>query len=192
MPNPDTPDNLIATETKEAPFQYSLDLQAPQTEEVDRFEGIFVDDLLETEKRTVVRLALEVLKRKHRRGEPLSSPERTKEYLRLQLAERRNEVFGALFVDNRHRVICLEELFYGTVDGASVHPRVVVQRALALNAVAVIFVHNHPSGIAEPSQADLKITQRLKDSLNLVDVRVLDHIIVGVEETVSLAERSLL
>ena len=102
------------------------------------------------------------------------------------------EVFAALFLDTRHRVICFEELFSGTIDGASVHPREVVRRALAHNAAAVILSHNHPSGVAEPSDADRRVTERLRDALSLVDVRVLDHIVVGDRETASFAERGWL
>ena len=101
------------------------------------------------------------------------------------------EVFACLFLDNRHRVIAYEELFRGTIDGASVHPREVVKRALHFNTAAVILAHNHPSGIAEPSQADERITQRLKDALALVDIRLLDHMIIG-DDVVSFAERGLL
>ena len=101
------------------------------------------------------------------------------------------EVFGCLFLDNRHRVIGFEELFYGTIDCASVHPREVVKRVLHHNAAAVIFSHNHPSGVAEPSQSDQRITDRLKAALDLVDVRVLDHIVIGDGETVSMAERGM-
>ena len=96
-----------------------------------------------------------------------------------------------MFVDERHRVICYESLFTGTIDGASVHPREVVKKALSYNAAAVIFAHNHPSGVAEPSMADERITQRLKEALLLVDVRVLDHFVVG-DDIVSFAERGLL
>ena len=97
-----------------------------------------------------------------------------------------------MFLDNRHRVIQVVEMFQGTIDGASVHPRVVVQRALELNAAAVVFFHNHPSGVAEPSHADEAITRRLRDALALVDVRVLDHFVVAAGESVSFAERGLL
>ena len=95
-------------------------------------------------------------------------------------------------MDNRHRLIKYEELFFGTIDGASVHPREVVKHALKHNAAAVIFAHNHPSGVAEPSQADQRITDRLKSALLLVDVRVLDHMIVGDREVLSFAEKGLL
>jgi DNA repair protein RadC len=122
----------------------------------------------------------------------LTSPEATRDYLRLRLYGLPHEVFACLFLDNRNRVIRYEELFQGTIDGASVHPREVVRRVIEVNAAAVIFAHNHPSGVAEPSQADLRITQRLKDALALIDVRVLDHLIVGEGAGTSLAERGLL
>ncbi len=122
----------------------------------------------------------------------LTSPEATRDYLKLRLYGLPHEVFACLFLDNRHRVIRYEELFTGTVDGASVHPREVVRKVLETNAAAVIFAHNHPSGVAEPSQADLRITQKLKEALALIEVRVLDHLIVGEGRGTSLAERGLL
>jgi len=122
----------------------------------------------------------------------LTSPETTRAYLKAQLYHHAREVFACVFLDNRHRVIRCEELFHGTIDGANVHPREVVRRALELHAAAVIFAHNHPSGVTEASQADLRITQRLKDALALVDVRVLDHFIVGEGDAASLAEQGLL
>ncbi|MCM8854642.1 MAG: DNA repair protein RadC [Candidatus Thiodiazotropha sp.] len=125
------------------------------------------------------------------KGEAFTSPEDSKRYAKLQLAEHEQEVFAAMFLDNRHRLISFDKMFYGTVDGASVHPREVVKSALKHNAAAVIFAHNHPSGVAEPSQADQRITTRLKDTLTLVDVRVLDHLVVG-DSVVSFAERGLL
>jgi len=125
------------------------------------------------------------------RGEPLSSPEASKEFLRMKLAPLEHEVFACLFLDNRHRVIAFEALFTGTIDGASVYPRELVKAVLRHNAAAVIFSHNHPSGVAEPSRADEQLTRRLCDALALIDVRVLDHIVVGSEGTVSLAERGL-
>jgi DNA repair protein RadC len=112
--------------------------------------------------------------------------------LQARLQDRPYEVFCCLFLDNRNRVIRLEELFRGTIDGASVHPREVVRQALACNAAAVILAHNHPSGIAEPSQADEFITRRLRGALALVDIRVLDHLIIGDGTAVSFAERGLL
>jgi DNA repair protein RadC len=125
-------------------------------------------------------------------GPALSNPRATREYLRARLRDRDHEVFCCMFLDNRHRIIAFEEIFRGTIDGASVHPRDVVKLALARNAAAVILAHNHPSGIAEPSQADEMITGRLRDALALVDIRVLDHIVVGDGSTVSFAERGLL
>lgn len=122
----------------------------------------------------------------------LSSPEQTRLFLKARLRPYAHEVFACLFLDNRHRVIRFEELFGGTIDGASVYPREVVKRALHHNAAAVIFAHNHPSGVAEPSPADRAITQRLREALGLVDVRVLDHLVVGDGEVVSFAERGLL
>jgi DNA repair protein RadC len=155
----------------------------------NRFGGLRVGDLTTAEKASVVTLALAVLAAKHRRGHTLTSPEATRAYLRLAIGDRHNELFGVLFLDNRHRIIAKEAMFYGTIDGASVHPRVVVQRALTLNAAAVVFYHNHPSGVAEPSQADVRITSKLKEALSLVDIRVLDHFVISAEESVSLAER---
>ena len=110
----------------------------------------------------------------------------------MQRRDLPHEGFCGVFLDNRHRVIALEELFRGTIDGASVHPREVVKRALAKNAAAVILAHNHPSGIAEPSQADELITRRLKEALALVDIRVLDHLVIGDGVCESFAERGLL
>ena len=125
------------------------------------------------------------------RGNALTSPADTRQFLAAHLRDFSHEVFAALFLDQRHRVICYEELFTGTIDGASVHPREVVKKALSYNAAAIIFAHNHPSGVAEPSTADERITRRLKDALSLVDVRVLDHFVVG-DDIVSFAERGLL
>ncbi|MCB1761010.1 MAG: DNA repair protein RadC [Gammaproteobacteria bacterium] len=122
----------------------------------------------------------------------LTSPEQTRRYLQSRLGDHPQEVFAALFLDNRHRVIAYEELFRGTIDGASVHPREVVRRVLHHNAAATIFAHNHPSGVAEPSQADQRITQRLRDALALVDVRLLDHIVVAAGCSVSMAEAGLI
>ncbi|HHC72615.1 MAG TPA: JAB domain-containing protein [Thiotrichales bacterium] len=127
-----------------------------------------------------------------RRGDALESPEQTRRFLSAQLRHHPHELFACIFLDNRHRVIAFETLFRGTIDGATVHPREVVKRALAHNAAALILAHNHPSGVAEPSSADTRITRRLKESLALVDVRVLDHIVVGDGEMASLAERGLL
>lgn len=126
-----------------------------------------------------------------KRGDALTSPDLTRRYLSAQLRHRQQEVFACLYLDNRHRVLSYEELFYGTIDGASVHPREVVKRCMAHNAAAVILAHNHPSGVAEPSRCDEQITVRLRDALALIDIRVLDHMIIGDGVTVSLAERGL-
>ncbi len=122
----------------------------------------------------------------------IANPEDTREYLKSQLRDKPYEVFAALFLDNRHQIIKFEELFRGTIDGASVYPREVVKKALEQNAAALIIAHNHPSGVAEPSSADERITLRLKDALGLVDIRLLDHLIIGDGEIVSLAERGVL
>ena len=114
------------------------------------------------------------------------------DYLRLQLAQEKNEIFVALFLDTQHRVLAFEKLFQGTVDSTSVHPRVVIQRTLVHNAAAVIFAHNHPSGSVDPSTADKEMTEQLKQVLEIIDVRVLDHFIVSCEGIFSFAECGLL
>lgn len=126
------------------------------------------------------------------KGAVISSPQQAQDYLKLKLYGLPYEVFACILLDNRHRVIRYEELFRGTIDGASIHPREVLRLVMATNAAAVILAHNHPSGNAEPSQSDIRVTQRLKDALALVEVRVLDHHIIGDGEGVSLAERGLL
>ena len=122
----------------------------------------------------------------------LSSPDQVRQYLALHLTGLEHEVFAALFLDNRHRVIEYRELFRGTIDSAAVYPREVVKRCLSVNAAAVIFAHNHPSGTAEPSDTDVRLTRKLVDALALVDVRVLDHLVVGQGVQTSLAERGLM
>lgn len=145
-----------------------------------------------TDGEALVREAISYLESKLRKpGEILTSPQTTRDYLRTRLMNRRYEHFAAIFLDTRHRVIAYRELFHGTIDSAHVHPRVVVKQALDDHAAALIVAHNHPSGVAEPSQADLAITRRLRDALGLIDVRLLDHFIVGDTEVVSLAERGL-
>ena len=140
--------------------------------------------------------ALELARRHYRErlrlGPAMIAPDATRTFLTAQLRDRPYEVFCCLHLDNRHRLIAFEELFRGTIDGASVHPREVVRQALAHNAAAVILAHNHPSGVAEPSPADELITQRLKEALALVDIRVLDHLIVGDGRCVSFAEQGLM
>lgn len=164
--------------------------QASPLYEIDP-EGCYVFVRRVTRK-DILDLASHILESWMRRSETLLNPNETKLYLSLQLGDLEREVFCCIFLDNRHRVIAFEKLFLGTIDGASVHPREVVKAALKCNAAAVIFAHNHPSGIAEPSRADEGLTRQLKDALALVSIRVLDHIIVAGAETVSLAERGLL
>ena len=158
----------------------------------NRLARLKIATLNDIEKQSLMELALAVLQDLHQPGIELPSPNRTREFLRVLLGDRKAEVFGCLYLDNRHRVIETAELFQGTIDGAAVYPRVVVQQALTLNAAAVMFFHNHPSGVAEPSHADEAITRRLKDALALVDIRVLDHFIVTAGESLSFAERGLL
>ena len=126
------------------------------------------------------------------RSEPLENPGATEQFLKSALRDNPNEVFACLFLDTRHRVIAYEELFHGTIDGATVYPRVVAEKALKHNAAALIVAHNHPSGISEPSLADQAITRRLKDALALLDIRLLDHFVIGEGAPVSMAARGLL
>jgi len=140
----------------------------------------------------VMELARRYFREELDRGDAITSPSATRRFLSARLRDLPHEVFCCLHLDTRHRVIGFEELFRGTIDGASVHPREVVKRTLALNAAAVVFAHNHPSGVAEPSDADRRLTRRLVDALSLVDVRVLDHFVVGDGEAVSFAERGLI
>ncbi len=135
--------------------------------------------------------AAEALAVKYRREGTFTNPTNVKEYLKLKLGAHDREVFAVMFLDNQHKLICFEELFLGTIDAASVYPREVLKAALRCNAAAVIFAHNHPSGDSTPSQADRRITERLKDALALVDVRVLDHIVTG-DTCTSFAERGWL
>lgn len=143
-----------------------------------------------------LKAVLEMAKRQFveiiKRGDALTSTEATRAYLSAQLRGYSYEVFACLFLDNQNRVILLEELFRGTIDGASVYPREIAKRALFHNAAAVIFAHNHPSGINEPSLADKQITEKLKQVLNLFDIRVLDHFIIGDGQPYSFAEHGLL
>jgi DNA repair protein RadC len=125
-------------------------------------------------------------------GEAIRSPADTEAYLQARLRHLGHELFCCLYLDNRHRVLRFDEMFRGTIDGTSVYPREVVKEALAVNAAAVILAHNHPSGVAEPSQADERITKRLKSALELVDIRLLDHLIIGDGQATSMASRGLL
>ena len=145
---------------------------------------ICFDELLE--------LTAKLIKERAKRIDYVSSPQASYKFLSACLAGKENEVFAAIFLDTQNGVICFEELFHGTLDSCAVHPREVVKRAIELNAASVIFAHNHPSGKAEPSSADKLITERLKSALTLIDVRVLDHFVIGVGEYVSFAERGLI
>ena len=151
---------------------------------------------LGTRRYGLLQAALELSRRQYHQeisaGPALESPAATRNFLVSRLRDLPYELFCCLYLDNRHRLIAFQELFRGTIDGASVHPREVVREALCRNAAAVILAHNHPSGVAEPSQADELITLRLKEALALVDIRVLDHLIVGDSRCASFAERGLL
>lgn len=142
--------------------------------------------------RAILEIGQRQLKERLQRGNPLENPRATRDFLRARLRDLPHELFCCLLLDNRHRVIEFSELFRGTIDGATVHPREVVKLALGANAAAVILAHNHPSGVAEPSRADELITRRLRDALSLVDIRLLDHLVVGEIGCVSLAERGLI
>lgn len=125
-------------------------------------------------------------------GTAIRSPADTEAFLQARIRHLGHEVFCCLYLDNRHRVLRFDEMFRGTIDGTSVYPREVLKEALAVNAAAVILAHNHPSGVAEPSQADERITRRLKSALDLVDIRLLDHLIIGDGRSTSMASRGLL
>jgi DNA repair protein RadC len=157
-----------------------------------RFEHIEPSDLNEAEQERVIELALGILEERNRPGRKLQSPSDSSRYNRLRLAEERREVFGAVFLNTRNQVVADEILFRGTIDSAPVHPRIVVEKALEHNAAAVILYHNHPSGGAEPSMSDERQTRRLREALAVIDVRVLDHFVVGHQECCSFAERGLL
>lgn len=122
----------------------------------------------------------------------IESPAQIKSYVQNRLMKKKNEVFAAIFLDNQHRIICYEELFFGTINASTVHPRIIIQRSLATNAAAIIITHNHPSGVATPSSADISMTKLLKKTLDLIDVRLLDHLIVASHQVTSLAERGYL
>lgn len=140
----------------------------------------------------LLELAKEILDERMQREDAFTSSNLSRMYVKAELKNEEREVFCCLFLDNQNRLISFERLFYGTIDGARVHPREVVKACLKVNAAAVIMAHNHPSGVAEPSQADISITNRIKNVLSEVDVRVLDHLIVGDPECTSLAERGLI
>jgi len=139
----------------------------------------------------VMEMARRALAQQMQEAPVFDAPQKVKDYVALQLGAREQEVFAVLFLDGQHRLLKLEEMFQGTLTQTSVYPREIVRRALLLNAGALIFAHNHPSGVAEPSRADEYLTQTLKTALQLVDVRVLDHLVVGRGQVVSMAERGL-
>lgn len=140
----------------------------------------------------VLSWAQSILEARFKRSNYLTSPQHVKSYLIATLANEEREVFGLILLDSKHGVLGFERLFYGTIDSAHVHPREVVKTVLNANAAAVILAHNHPSGNPEPSQADIALTKRLHDALRTVDVRLLDHLVIGGTDSVSFAERGLL
>ena len=140
----------------------------------------------------VIEMTRRALKEEMREGDALNSPRAVRDYLQLLLRTRQQEIFVAIFLDAQHRVLAVEELFQGTLTQTSVYPREVVKRALHHNAAALIFAHNHPSGVAEPSDSDRLLTHALKESLQLVDVRVLDHFIVAGAGCLSFAEKGMI
>jgi DNA repair protein RadC len=154
------------------------------------FPGIGVAKF--TQLQAVLELSRRHLAEQLKQGDALTDPAMTRQYLTARLREYQYEVFACLFLDNQHRILGFEELFRGTINGASVHPREVVRQALEYNAAAVIFSHNHPSGVAEASEADRSITRHLQEALKLIDIRVLDHIIIGNGESVAFTERGWL
>lgn len=148
---------------------------------------------LAAEQQATINSALQILSGLFQRQDLLAtSPERVKQYCQLNIGYLEYEIFGVLLLDNQHRLIKFVEMFRGTIDSASVYPREVAKEVLLSNAAAVIFTHNHPSGLAQPSDADKRITDRLIEGLKLFDVRTLDHIIVSHNETYSFAEHGLL
>lgn len=158
----------------------------------DRFAGLGAEALSEAERESVVELAKAVMATEVAKGPVMIGEAAASTYLQLKAARREHEVFGCLFLTVRNRLIKDEELFYGTIDGAMVYPRVILQKALAFNAGAVVAYHNHPSAVAEPSMGDVHLTDRVKNLLREIDVELLDHIVVTRTETVSMAERGLL
>lgn len=158
----------------------TVNSEAPSLYTVDRY----TDDENE-----VITRALEILAQRFARGEKLDRPVASANYIKLLCGDLEHEIFGMISLDSRNRVLAHNQLFRGSIDGASVYPREVVKQALADNAAAVVFYHNHPSGNPNPSAADERITHQLRDALKLIDIRVLDHIVVGGTEHVSLAER---
>ncbi len=143
-------------------------------------------------KQEIIFLDTQLIDSLFKAGKTISDPHDTRDFLKLKLGSLEHEVFAIILLNNRHQIIHYEHLFRGTINGASVYSREVVKLALKHNAAAAIISHNHPSGNAEPSTSDERITSRLKDALNLVDIRLLDHLVIGQGEIISLAERGLL
>ena len=158
--------------------------------QLKRFKGLGQAKIAEL--LAILAICQRVLEHRVKQGSALTSPDSTRQYLQMHFRGQTSEQFACLFLDTRHRVIVLETLFYGTINSAAVYPREILKRALALNASAIILSHNHPSGEPEPSQADIRITQTIKQALELIDIKCLDHMIVGQGQIVSLAERGLL
>ncbi|MDA7855867.1 DNA repair protein RadC [Pseudomonadales bacterium] len=156
-----------------------------------RFPLLASTDLNAFEELTIQE-AIKILDSRLKTHEVITNVSDVKRFCRLHIAQERDEHFCSLFLDSQHRMIAFERLFSGTIDSASIYPRVVVRRALELNAAAIIFTHNHPSGVTEPSQSDIAITKRLTDALSLIDVRVLDHMIAGMSGITSMAEKGLI
>jgi len=158
----------------------------------NQFEHLDIDSLNHIEQNHLIALALSVLSKRNEPGQPFNSAKNTCEYLQLLLGECANEEFGVLFLDNKHRLIKQKSIFFGTIDGTSVYSRVIIEQVIRYKAAAVIFYHNHPSGGVEPSREDQAITQRLKSGLELIDVRVLDHFIVGSQDYYAFSENDLI
>ena len=158
--------------------------------QLKRFKGIGQAKIAEL--LAIMEICKRVLEHRVKNNNALTNPDSTRQYLQMHFKGQQSEQFACLFLDTRHRVIVLETLFYGTVNSAAVYPREILKRALALNASAIILSHNHPSGDPEPSQADIRITQIIKQALDLIDIKCLDHMIVGQGQIVSLAEKGLL
>jgi DNA repair protein RadC len=175
---------LTPTDLRSASRSDSLDLPAPARARRP--------DTTRRNEDACVQRALAILERRLSDGPLMTSPDLVRQYLRCKLERLEHEEFHVLFLDNQHRLIAQEAMFRGTIDGASVYPREVVKAALRHNAAAVVLAHNHPSGVAEPSTADKRITERLQQALDLVGLRVLDHLVVGAAESVSFAERGYL
>ncbi|MBB4768941.1 DNA repair protein RadC [Xanthomonas sp. LMG 8993] len=144
---------------------------------------------LQMDEEGILLAAATILEQRLQRQGRIHSPEQAGDYLVARCAHLPREVFGCIFLDTKHHILATEHLFSGTIDGCDVHPRVVAKRALDLNAAAVILFHNHPSGNPEPSEADRKVTERLKQALGFLDIRVFDHLVIGGQKSVSLASR---